>query len=219
MSGIIQMNQNITSSTRQKINQLTLYHFKLWNKTGDIFLTLLDIFLKEDIILKCNRLHFKTLSKRECSEFLIERSLITQNHKLTTLGFVVILSHKLDISIFSVFILSKLYNSQITIRNDMVFPHPILVQWFESFPHISHIRRNIYDMKQKGILDNDLRYRLARINIHTLNELKKYDKPLKAISQYVDDTSEKIDELISADPLVIKQRSQNLKLLSGMKFA
>jgi len=35
----------------------------------------------------------------------------------------------------------------------------------------------------------------------------------------VDDTSEKIDDLISADQLVIKHRSQNLKLLAGMNFA
>jgi len=58
-----------------------------------------------------------------------------------------------------------------------------------------------------------------RININKLNELKKYDKHLKAISQYVDYTSEKIDDLISADPLVIKQRTQNSKLLAGMNFA
>ena len=101
----------------------------------------------------------------------------------------------------------------------MVFPYPILVQWFESFPSVSHIRKNINDMKQKRILDNNLRYRLTRINNDKLNYLKKYDKHLKAISQYVDYTSEKIDNLISADSLVIKQRSQNLKLLAGMNFA
>ena len=213
------MNQELMQSTRQKIKQLTLYHFKLWNKTGDEFVILMDIFTKEEFILNPNRLGFKNYSKRNDLKFLMERNLITKDHKITTLGLTVILSHKLHLSIFSVFILSKLYNAQITIRNDMVFPHPILVQWFESFPHIGHIRRNIYDMKQKGILDNDLRYRLARININKLIELKKYDKHLKAISQYVDETSEKIDNLISVDPLVIKQRTQNLKLLAGTNFA
>jgi len=84
------------------------------------------------------------------------RNLITKGHKITTLGITVVLSHKLSISIFSVFILSRLYNTQMTIRDDMVFPHPILEQWFESFPSVNNIRRNIYDMKQKGILDNNL---------------------------------------------------------------
>ncbi len=212
------MNQNITSSTRKKINQLTLYNFRLLNKTESNFITLMNIFTKEVSVSKCNRLHFETLSKRECLEFLIERNLITQNHKLTTLGLVVILSHKLDISIFSIFILSRLYYCQITTNNDMFFPYPTLERWFESFPSVDHIRNNINDMKQKRILDNDLRYRLARININTLNELKRYDKHLKVISQYVDYTSEKIDNLISADQLVIKQRTQNLKLFTGMNF-
>ena len=212
------MNQELMPSTRQKINQLTLFHFKLWNKTGDDFLILMNIFTKEEHILNHNQLGFKNHSKRKCLEFLMERNLITKDYKITSLGLTVILSHKLCISIFSVFILSKLYNAQMTIRNNMVFPYPILVQWFESFPSVIHIRKNINDMKQKRILDNNLRYRLTRINIHTLNELKKYDKHLKAISQYVDNTSEKIDDLISADSLVIKQRIQNLKLLARMNF-
>jgi len=219
-SGIIQMNQELIPSTRQKINQLTLFHGRLCYNIGNNFVILMDIFSnKEYGISNHNRLGFEINSKRKCLEFLIERNLITKDHKITTLGLTVILSHKLCISIFSVFILSRLYNAQMTIRNDMVFPYPILVQWFESFPSVSHIRKNINDMKQKQILDNNLRYRLTRINSDKLNELKKYDKYLKAISQYVDDTSEKIDELISADPLVIKQRTQNLKLLSVMNFA
>jgi len=101
----------------------------------------------------------------------------------------------------------------------MAYPYPTLVQWLESFSSASTICRNVYDIKQKQILDNNLRYRLTRININTLNELKKYDKHLQEISQYIDDTSEKINNLISTDPLVIKQRTQNLKLLAGMSFA
>jgi len=212
------MNQNITSFTREKINDLTLYHFKLWNKNGNNFSILNDIFTKEDNILKCNRLHFKTLSKRKDFEFLVNKNLITNSHKITVLGLVVILSHKLNIPIFSVFILSKLYHWQTTIRNDIFFPQPTLERIFESFPSVNNIRNNICDMKQKQILGNNLRYRLVRININTLNELKKYDRYLQQISRYVDDTSEKIDDLISADPLIIKQRNQNLKSLAGMNF-
>jgi len=214
------MNQELMPSTRQKINQLTLFHGRLCHDIGNNFAILIDIFSnKEYKISNHNRLGFEIKSKRKSLEFLIERNLITQDHKLTTLGLVVILSHKLEISVFSVFILSRLYNAQMTIRNDMVFPYPILVQWFESFPSVNHIRKNINDMKQKQILDSNLRYRLTRINSDKLNYLKKYDKHLKAISQYVDDVSEEIDNLISADPLVIKQRTQNLKLLARMNFA
>jgi len=209
----------ITSSTRKKINQLTLFHFKFMTKTGDRFLTLIDIFTKEDDSLNYNRLKFRLWPKRNSLEFLIDKNLITSNYKITTLGIVVILSHKLGISIFSVFILSRLYYCQITTSNDMFFPYPTLERWFESFPSVNHIRINISDMKQKRILDNNLRYRLARINIDKLNELGKYNKYLKAISQYVDDTSEKIDDLISADPLVISNRTKNLKLFAGMSFA
>ncbi len=211
------MNQNITSSTKQKINQLTLHHFRLLDKPESNFVILSNIFTKKDHVSNFNRLKFETQLKSKSLEFLQRYNLIN-NDKITTLGLVVILSHKLGISIFSVFILSRLYYCQITTNNDMVFPYPTLERWFESFPSVDHIRINISDMKQKRILDNNLRYRLTRINIHTLNELKKYDKHLKVISQYVDDTSEKIDDLISTDPLVIKQRSQNLKLLARMNF-
>jgi len=164
-------------------------------------------------------LHFKTLSKRKDLKFLINKNLITKDYKITSLGLIVILSHKLNISIFSVFILSRLYYLQTTIRNDIFFPQPTLERIFESFPSVNHIRNNICDMKQKRIFDNNLRYRLIRINNNKLNELGKYDKYLQQISQYVDDVSEKIDDLISADTLVIKQRTQNLKLLAGMNFA
>ncbi len=213
------MNQNITLSTRKKINQLTLFCFRLLNKPENGFVVLYNIFTKEDHISNNNQLLFENCIKRNYLKLLVERNLITKNHKITTLGMTVILSHKLHISIFSVFILSKLYDAQITIRNDMVLPYPMLVQWFESFPSVKHMRVNLCYMRQKGILDNNSRRRLVRININKLIELKKYDKHLKAISQYVDDTLEKIDELISADSLVIKQRSQNLKLLAGMNFA
>jgi len=214
------MNQKLTTPTKEKIVELTLYHFKLWSKTGDSFLTLMDIFSeKEPTILKPNQIGFKNYSKAKCLEFLAKKNLITNSHMITVLGMAVILSHKLNISIFSVFILSKLHHWQTTINKDMAFPLLTLERTFELFPSVSILCRNIYDMKQKQVLDNNLRYRLARINIHTLNDLKKYDNYLKAISQYVDDTSEKIDALISADSLVIKQRTQNLKLLAGMNFA
>ncbi len=213
------MNQNITSSTRQKINQLTLYYFRLLNKTASSFAILYNIFTKEDYISDNCQLFFENQIKRNRLKLLVKRNLITKDRKITILGITVILSHKLHISILSVFILSKLYNAQITIRNDMAFPYPMLEQWFESFPSVEHIRINLFDMRQNGILDNNLRRSLVRININKLNELKKYDTYLKAISQYVDYTSEKIDDLISADPLVIKQRTQNSKLLAGMNFA
>jgi len=213
------MNQNITSSTRQKINQLTLFYFRLLNKTASSFAILYNIFTKEDYISNNSQLLFENCIKRNRLKLLVKRNLITKDYKITILGLVVILAHKLSISVLSVFILSKLYDAQITIRNDMVFPYPMLVQWFESFPSVEHIRINLFDMRQNGIIDNNLRHSLARININKLIELKKYDKHLKAISQYVDETSEKIDDLISADPLVIKQRNQNLKLLAGMNFA
>jgi len=213
------MNQNITLSTRQKINHLTLFCFRLLNNPECSFTILYNIFTKEDHISNYNQMKFENSIKINRLKFLVERSLITKDYKITTLGITVILSHKLSIPVFSVFILSKLYNAQITIRNDMVFPYPILEQWFESFPSVGHIRTNLSDMRQNGIIDNNSRHRLVRININKLIELKKYDKHLKVISQYVDDISEKIDELISADPLIIKQRTQNLKLLSGMNFA
>jgi len=220
------MNQNIrdmiTPFTSEKINQLTLSNFRLCDNIGNNFTILMDIFSnKEYGISNYNRLKFEIKSKRKSLEFLINRNLITKDHKITTLGIVVILSHKLDISIFSVFILSKLYNAQMTIRKDMFIPYPILEQWFESFPPVNHIRINISDMTQKGILDNNLRYRLAGINITKLDELRKYDKYLKAINQYVDDVSIKIDKLISADPQVINHRNKNLELFakSGMNFA
>ena len=214
------MNQELIASTRQKINQLTLFHGRLCHDIGNNFAILLYIFSnKEYVISNPNRLGFEIDSKKKDLEFLMERNLITKDCKITTLGITVILSHKLHISILSVFILSKLYNAQITIRNDMVFPYPILVQWFESFPSVEHIRVNLSDMRQNGILDNNSRHSLVRININKLIELKKYDKHLKAISQYVDDTSEKIDDLISADSTVISHRNKNLKLLAGMNFA
>ena len=213
------MNQNITLSTRQKINQLTLYYFRLLNKRACSFVILYNIFTKEGYISDNTQLLSENCIKRNRLKLLAKSNLITKDYKITILGIVVILSHKLSISVFSVFILSKLYNAQITIRNDMVFPNPILEQWFESFPSVDNIRINLFNMRKNGTLDNNLRHSLARININTLNYLKKYDTYLKAISQYVDDVSEKIDELISADPLIIKQRTQNLKLFTGMNFA
>ncbi len=213
------MNQNITLSTRKKINKLTLFCFRLLNNPESSFTILYDIFTKEDHISNYNQLKFENCIKRNRLKLLVERNLITKDYKITTLGITAILSHKLSISVFSVFILSKLYDAQITIRNDMVFPYPILEQWFESFPSVGFIRVNLSDMRQNGIIDNNSRHRLVKININKLNYLKKYDIYLKTISQYVDDTSEKIDELISADPLVIKQRTQNLKLFTGMNFA
>jgi len=143
------MNQNITSSTRKKINQLTLYYFRLLNKRESGFAILYNIFTKEDHISDNNWLLFENHIKRNRLKLLVKRNLITNDYKITTLGITVILSHKLHLSIFSVFILSKLYNAQITIRNDMVFPYPILEQWFESFPSIHHIRINLFDMRQK----------------------------------------------------------------------
>jgi len=213
------MNQNITLSTRKKINQLTLFYFRLLNKPEGSFAILYNIFTKEDYISDNCQLFFENQIKRNRLKLLAKSNLITKDYKITTLGITVILSHKLSISILSVFILSKLYNAQTTIRDDMAFPYPILVQWFESFPSVEHIRVNLSDMRQNGIIDNNSQYSLVRININKLIELKKYDKHLKVISQYVDETSEKIDDLISADPLVIKQRTQNLKLLAGMNFA
>ncbi len=213
------MNKNITSSTRKKINKLTLFRFRLLNRPESIFAILCDIFTKEDHISNYNQLKFENCIKRNSLKFLVKMNLITKDYKITPLGMTVILSCKLHISIFSVFILSKLYNAQITIRNDMVIPYPILVQWFGSFPSVKHMRVNLCNMRQDGILDNNSRRRLVRININKLIELKKYDTHLKAISQYVDDVSEKIDELISVDPLIIKQKSQNLKLLAGINFA
>jgi len=215
------MNQNITPSTKQKINELTLYHFRLCSNIGNNFEILMDIFSnkEQDVSSNPNQIGFEIHSKTKCLKFLQRHNLITSNNKITALGLTIILSYKLNISIFSVFILSQLYHYQTTIDKDMAYPYPTLVQWLESFSSASTICRNIYDMKQKRILDNNLRYRLARININTLNELKKYDKYLQEISQYVDDASEKIDDLISSDPLVIKQRTQNLKLLAGMNFA
>lgn len=212
------MNQHLISLTKQKIKELTLCHFRLLDNTESNFVVLSDIFTKEESISKCKRLTFETQPKTKCLEFLQRHNLITDNYRITALGFVVILSHKLGISVFSIFILSKLYNAQITIKNDMFFPYPILDQWFESFPSVNHIRNNISNMKQKQILDNNLRYRLARINLDKLNDLKKYDKYLKIISQYVDDVSIKIDNLISADPQVIKHREKNSKLFAGIKF-
>jgi len=210
------MNQKLTIHTSQKIKELTLHHFRLCDGIGYNFVMLMDIFSnkKQSNMSKPNQIGFEINPKTKCLEFLVKKNLITNSHKIIDRGMAVILSHKLDISIFSVFILSKLYHWQTTINKDMVFPLLTLERTFELFPSVSILCRNVYDMKQKQILDNNLRYRLARINTHTLNELKKYDKHLKAISQYVDDTSEKIDELISADSLVIKQRSQNLKLLA-----
>jgi len=234
------MNQKLMPSTRQKINELTLCHFKLWNKTGDRFLTLMDIFSnkesavvlnpnqigfknntnkEQDTVLNPNQIGFKNNTKRQCLEFLAEKNLITKGHKITALGLTVILSHKLGITILSVFILSKLYHCQMTIRKDMAFPYPTLVCWLELFSSANTICRNVYDMKQKQILDNNLRYRLARINIDKLDEFKKYDRYFQQINQYVDGASEKIDDLISADTSVIKQRTQNLKLFAGMSFA
>ena len=213
------MNQNITSSTRQKINQLTLFYFRLLNKAESSFVILYNIFTKEDYISNNSQLLFENQIKRNRLKLLVKSNLITKDYKITILGITVILAHKLSISVLSVFILSKLYNAQTTIRDDMVFPYPMLAQWFESFPSVEHIRINLFDMRQNGIIDNNLRHSLARININKLIELKKYDKHLKAISQYVDETSEKIDNLISADPLIIKQRNQNLKLLAGINFA
>ena len=236
------MNQNITSSTKQKIKELTLHHFRLCDGIGDNFVVLTDIFSKKessvmskpnqigfeinqnnelDTMSKPNQIGFEIHSETKYLEFLIKKNLITNNHKITALGLTVILSHKLNISIFSVFILSRLYYCQTTTRNDMFLPYPTLERWFESFPSVNHIRINISKMKQKRILDNNLRYRLARINIDKLNDLKKYDTHLLAISQYVDNTSEKIDNLISADPQIIIHRNKNLKLFakSGISFA
>ena len=214
------MNQNITSSTKQKINELTLCHFRLCSNIGNNFAILMDMFSnkEQDVSSNPNQIGFEIHSKTKCLEFLQRHNLIIDN-KITALGLTVILSHKLNITILSVFILSQLYHYQTTIDKDMAYPYPTLAQWLESFSSASTICRNVYDMKQKLILDNNLRYRLARINIDKLNYLRKYDKYLQEISQYVDDVSEKIDDLISADPLVIKQRTQNLKLLAGMNFA
>lgn len=208
MNNILNM---ITPFTREKIHQLTLYHFRLLNKHESNFITLLDIFTKEDNISKVNQLTFETQLKS--LEFLHTHNLIN-NDKITPLGLAVILSHKLHISIFSIFILSKLYYCQMTIKKDMFFPNPVLEQWFESFPSLSRIRRNVYDMKQKGILDSNLRYRLTRINLYKLDELRKYDKYLKAINQYVGDVSIKIDNLISADPHVTSFRNKNLEMFA-----
>jgi len=107
----------ITSSTRKKINQLTLSNFRLCDNIGNNFAILMDIFSNKETyeISNYNRLKFEINSKRNSLEFLIDKNLITSNYKITTLGIVVILSHKLGISIFSVFILSRLYYCQITI--------------------------------------------------------------------------------------------------------
>ena len=172
-----------------------------------------------DIMSKPNQIGFEIHTKTKCLEFLTKKNLMTNNNKITALGLIVILSYKLNISIFSVFILSKLYHWQTTIRKDIAFPLLTLEKSLELFPSASVICRNVYDMKQKQILDDNLRYRLVRINIEKLTELKKYDKHLQQISQYVEDVSEKIEDLISADQSVIKQRTQNLKLLAGMSFA
>ena len=205
----------ITPFTREKIHQLTLYHFRLLDKHESNFLTLLDIFTKEDNISKVNRLTFETLPNLKSLEFLQRHDLMNDN-KITPLGLTVVLSHKLHISIFSVFILSQLYHYQMLIKKNMVYPYLTLEQWFESFPSVSTVCRNVYDMKQKGILDNNLRYRLARINIDKLDDLKRYDKYLQQISQYVNDVSIKIDNLISSDPQVINHRNKNSKLFIGM---
>ena len=114
-----------------------------------------------------------------------------------------------------------MYNIQATVRKDFFIPYPMLEQRFESFPSVNIIRKNISDMKQKGILNNNLRYRLAGINLDKLDELRKYDKYLQVISQYVDDVSIKIDNLISADTHVISFRNKNLEMYAktGMNFA
>ncbi len=234
------MNQKLTIPTRQKIKDLTLHHFRLCDGVGDNFAILMDIFSNKEpstmskpnqigfeikpnkeqsTMSKPNQIGFEIKSKTKCLKFLTEKNLIIKDNKITALGISVILSHKLGIPIFSVFILSKLYCWQTTINKEMVFPLLTLYRTFELFPSVSILCRNVYSMKQKQILDNNLRYRIVRININTLNDYKKYDKYFQQISQYVDDTSEKIENLITVDPLVTNLRDRNLKLFAGINCA
>ncbi len=215
------MNQKLTAPTRQKIKELTLHHFRLCDGIGDNFGILMDIFSKKEstAMSKPNQIGFKNNSRTKCLKFLTEKNLITKDNKITALGISVILSHKLCIPIFSVFILSKLYCWQTTINKEMAFPLLTLERTFELFPSVSILCRNVYSMKQKQILDDNLRHRIVRISISTLNDYKKYDKYFQQVSQYVDNASEKIEELITVDPLVTNLRDRNLKLFASINCA
>ncbi len=73
------MNKNITLSTRQKINQLILFNFRLLNRPESIFAILYNIFAKEDHISNYNQMKFESCIKRNSLKFLVKMNLITRS--------------------------------------------------------------------------------------------------------------------------------------------
>lgn len=199
------MNQSkITQDTRQRIRELTLFHFRLEN-TSMNFKTLENIF-------NGHMCYHET----DSTSFLHDRKLLTKDNGITHLGVAFVLSNKLNITVLSVFVLSRLYYCQMTINEKMVIPRPTLMTFFDSFTNDETIRKLVRVMKHKKLLDSQLSRQLIRINTKSLVVLKKYNDYFFTINNYLVEINEKIDELLLNDKFLIKKRTDNAKLWGNM---
>lgn len=194
------MIQEITESTRKQIRKSYMLNFRLHSHTLR-FQALDKIFNNK-----------KHSVEPPILEFLKDRSLIDEYNHITPLGITVVLSHKLDINIKSVFVLAELYHHQSVGNETLVIPVPLLLRHFE-FQNIGHIKRQINYLKEKQILDN-LEAHQLRISIECFNIFKKnYHSYFLQIKEYLDTTNQHISTIVENDLLVVKNREKRMRLV------
>lgn len=194
---------NITQDTQDRIKRLLPFHLKLSND-GDRFKTLYSLFYSNPV------------NDQEGIQFLQQKKMIDLENNILPRGLTVILSNEFGVNAISIMLLSKVYVFQAFAPSDTCFPKITLQRLFSNFVSKETINARVTDLRSKNLVISPGHNQL-RIPLDSFVNLTKFQKSIISISDYFDSRNDMAETLITKDPNIQQNISQNQKLLSDME--
>jgi len=143
----------------------------------------------------------------KCIQILLDKKLITNNKKLTSLGNAVLLTHVFDVDLLSIFLLAYIWNIQ-QISDIMFCTKPSIEKFLYMYDQRT-INNRLSKLRKQNFLSYSNKRSVLRINLDIYKKLSTYKTILLSIIEHIYDLDEQIQGLINKDPLLLKNRKTN----------
>jgi len=140
-------------------------------------------------------------------QILLDKKLITNDKKLTSLGNAVLFTHIFDVDLLSIFLLVYIWNIQQT-SSTMFCTKPSIEKFFYMYEQRT-INNRLSNLRNQHFLLYSNKRQVLKINLDIYKKLSTYKTDLLSIIEYIYDLDEQIQSLIKKDPFVLKTRKTN----------